>query len=160
MFSWLLADQRIAVADGPWEWQRRALGDARCAVVPGLRGTMRRAGEGGPPESSVHDSRRMCDMRRLWRDGEPVPHYPYRRPPPVDENDVEEINEYEGSYLAAVPMEALDKGKGVDHQQYATGQSRNPRFCPTPSSVATSPVGGPNPPPPSGFFQGWNHLQM
>ena len=95
------ADQRIAVADGPWDWQRRALGDARCAIVAGLRAAMKRTEEGMQLDTSVDGSR----IGRLWIDGEPVPHYPYRRPPPLDENDFKENNEYEGLYLAGIPTE-------------------------------------------------------
>ncbi|KAK4126806.1 hypothetical protein N657DRAFT_558714, partial [Parathielavia appendiculata] len=144
------ADQRVAVADGPWDWQRRALGDARCAVVAGLRAAMRRTGDGMRFGSSANENgRSMSDRERLWKDGGPVPHYPYRRPPPLDENDAEENNEYEGSYLAGMSTEPLDKGKGAE-QQY-TAPSRSPRFCSTPSLVGANPV-------PLGFFPGWNRI--
>jgi hypothetical protein len=146
------ADQRVAVADGPWDWQRRALGDARCAIVAGLRAGMKRTGEGIQLDGSANASR----IGRLWRDGEPAPHYPYRRPPPLDENDVKENNEYEGLYLAGIPTEPLDKGKGAE-QQY-TAPAHSPRFCSDPSPVAVSSVAVSS--VPSSFFPGWNHLQM
>ena len=146
------ADQRVAVADGPWDWQRRALGDARCAIVAGLRAAMKRTGEGMPLDGSANGSR----IGRLWRDGEPAPHYPYRRPPPLDENDVKENNEYEGLYLAGMPTEPLDKGKGAEHQY--TAPSRSPRFCSAPSPVVVNSVAVNS--VPLGFFPGWNHLQM
>jgi hypothetical protein len=148
------ADQRVAVADGPWDWQRRALGDARCAVVAGLRAAMKRAppADGMQVDSSGNGNcRSISDAGRLWKEGEPVPHFPYRRPPPVDENDAEENNEYEGSYLSGLPMEPLDKGKGLEQQYTVPGPS--PRFCSAPSPVAVNPV-------PLGYFPGWNHLQM
>lgn len=147
------ADQRVLVADGPWDWQRRALGDGRCAVVGGLRAAMKRTGEGMELSEGGSRSRTgsMCELGRLWKEGEPVPHYPYRRPPPVDENDVAENNEYEGSYLASMPTEPLDKGKGVEQQYTAPGSS--PGLCSALSSVSVSSV-------PVGFFPGWNHLQM
>jgi hypothetical protein len=151
------ADQRVAVADGPWDWQRRALGDARCGIVAGLRAAMKRTGEGMQCESSVNGSCRMREGARLWKDGESVPHYRYRRPPPVDENDAEENNEYEGSYLAGMPTEPADKGKGVE-QQYAAPNNRNPRVCSDPRQAASNPVAVN--PAPVGFFSGWNHLQM
>lgn len=151
------ADQRIAVADGPWDWQRRALGDARCGIVAGLRAAMKRTGEGMQFDSGVNGSRRMCEVGRLWKDGEPVPHYPYRRPPPVDENDVEENNEYEGSYLAGMPTEPSGKGKGLE-RQYTSSSSHSPRSCSAPSPVVMHSVALNL--PPAGFFSGWNHLQM
>ncbi|KAK3292356.1 uncharacterized protein B0H64DRAFT_365204 [Chaetomium fimeti] len=121
------ADQRVAVADGPWDWQRRALGDARCAIVSGLRAAMKRTGEEMQLNSDVDGSR----IGRLWIDGEPVPHYPYRRPPPLDENDVRENNEYEGLYLAGMPGEPSGKGRDTERQ---TTASRGPRFCSAPTS--------------------------
>ena len=154
------ADQRIAAADGPWDWQRRALGDARCAIVAGLRAAMRRMGEGMELDVGVESNRRSRGLGRPWHDGDLVPRYPYRRPPPVDENDIEEINEYEGSYLVGMPMDPMDKGKGVEQQLTAPSQSQ--RFCSAPSPVPvrsvalnSAPVGS----SPS-FFPGWNHLQM
>ncbi len=154
------ADQRIAVADGPWDWQRRALGDARCAIVAGLRAAMRRMGEGMELDVGVESNRRSRGLERLWHDGDSVPRYPYRRPPPVDENDTEENNEYEGSYLAGMPMDPMDKGKGVEQQSNAPGQSL--RFCSAPSPVLghsvalnSAPAGSS-----SSFLSGWNHLQM
>ncbi|KAL2128153.1 hypothetical protein VTI74DRAFT_9597 [Chaetomium olivicolor] len=150
------ADQRIAVADGPWDWQRRALGDPRCAVVPGLRDTMKRMGEGMHVDVSSVGGRSVADPGRLWRQGEPVPPYPYRRPPPVDGNDTEENNEYEDSYLAGMPTEPLDKGKGPEQQYVAP--SGSPRFCPAPNpAVVSSSAGNPGP---QGYFPGWNGSQM
>ncbi|AEO64449.1 a4c284ea-78f6-4b4a-a11d-74382b200eed [Thermothielavioides terrestris] len=134
------ADQRVALADGPWDWQRRALGDPRCAIVAGLRAAMKRSGS----NSANGAHRSACDLGTLWRDGEPVPHYPYRRPPPVHENDVEENNEYEGSYLAGMPTEPRDKGKRLE-QHYTT-----------PSPVVVDPIA--LNPAGLGFPSGWNHL--
>ncbi len=154
------ADQRIAAADGPWDWQRRALGDARCAIVAGLRAAMRRMGEGMEVGAGVEGNRRSRGLGRAWHDGESVPRYPYRRPPPVDENDTEENNEYEGSYLAGMPMDPMDKGKGVEQQLAASGQAL--RFCSAPSPVPGHAVALNSVPAgsSSSFFSGWNHLQM
>ena len=115
---------------------------------------MKRTGEGMQFEANGRgNSRRstMCDLGRLWKQGELVPHYPYRRPPPVDENDVAENNEYEGSYLAGMPTVPLDKGQGVEQQ--CSAPSRSPGFRSAPNPVAVNPVS-------VGFFPGWNHLQM
>ena len=147
------ANQRVAVADGPWDWQRRALGDVRCAIVAGLRAAMKRTAEGTQLDSSVDGSR----IGKLWIDGEPVPHYPYRRPPPLDENDVEENNEYEGLYLAGIPAEPSDKGRGLE-QQTATSSSPRLYSAPTgPVAVKSAAVNSLS--PSSTFFPGWNHLQ-
>ncbi|KAK4237316.1 hypothetical protein C8A03DRAFT_16117 [Achaetomium macrosporum] len=154
------ADQRVAVAEGPWDWQRRALGDPRCAIVAGLRDAMTRGGGEGMPlqvGSRVIGSRaNMCDSGRLWKAGEPVPHYPYRRPPPLDENDADENNEYEGSYLAGMPTEPLDKGKSIE--QHYTSPSRSPPFCSAPSPAAAN-SGAPSSGS-LGLFPGWSRLQM
>ncbi|KAL2257537.1 hypothetical protein VTK26DRAFT_9506 [Humicola hyalothermophila] len=156
------ADQRVVVADGPWYWQRRALGDGRCAIVRGLRAAMKRTGEGAQFDArgGGEDGRRgstMCELGRLWKDGEPVPHCPYRRPPPVDENDVEENYEYEVSYLAGMPMEPMeptDKGKGIEQQQYGAPSS-SPGF-----GSASSPAAAAAHTALVAFFPGWNHMQM
>ncbi|KAH6842637.1 hypothetical protein B0I37DRAFT_382436 [Chaetomium sp. MPI-CAGE-AT-0009] len=145
------ADQRVAVADGPWDWQRRALGDARCAIVAGLRAAMKRTGEGMQLDNNVDGSR----IGRLWIDGEPVPHYPYRRPPPLDEDDLKENNEYEGLYLAGMPVESSDGGRDTERQTIA---SRRPRLCSAPISPGlVKPVAVNS--SAAAFFPGWNHLQ-
>jgi hypothetical protein len=146
------ADQRVAVADGPWDWQRRALGDPRCAVIAGLRATMKRTGEAMQFGSTVDRSRRSLELARLWDEGSRCPSIPYRRPPPVDENDVEENTEYEGSYLLGIRAEPLDKGKGVEQ----TASQSSPRFCSAPSPAVPNSVAV----NPADFFSGWNHLQM
>ncbi|KAJ4303874.1 hypothetical protein N0V88_001472 [Collariella sp. IMI 366227] len=139
------ADQRVAVADGPWDWQRRALGDPRCAVVAGLRGTMKRAGDAMQLDNvGGRRGRALADPGRLWKAGEPVPAYPYRRPPPVDGNDTAENNEYEDSYLTGMPTEPLDKGKGPE------GQYTGPNAAVSPETSSPS----------TGYFPGWNHMQM
>ncbi|KAK4461951.1 hypothetical protein QBC42DRAFT_226106 [Cladorrhinum samala] len=97
------ADQRMAVKGGPWDWQRRALGDERCALLRGVREAMRR--------DFGRDHGGLVDAGGLWREGEPVPRYPYRRPPPLDEDDPKENFEYEASYLAGIPLEPVCKGK-------------------------------------------------
>ncbi|KAH6617202.1 hypothetical protein F5144DRAFT_596256 [Chaetomium tenue] len=124
-----MADQRVAVADGPWDWQRKALGDARCAIVAGLRAVMKRTGEGSGADGSR--------IGRLWVDGEPVPQYPYRRPPPLDENDMKENYEYEALYLAGIPAESSN----TERTSLAAAQS---------AAVNSSS---------SAFFPGWNHSQ-
>jgi hypothetical protein len=104
--------------------------------------------------SNVDGSR----IGRLWIDGEPAPHYPYRRPPPLDENDVKENNEYEGLYLAGMPVESSDKGRGLEQQ---TTASRNPRLYSAPNGPAIVKSASANSLSPSStFFSGWNHLQM
>ncbi|KAK3991525.1 hypothetical protein QBC44DRAFT_393092 [Cladorrhinum sp. PSN332] len=118
------ADQRMAFKDGPWDWQRRGLGDGRCALVKGVRDAMtRRDVMGG---MVLVDAER----RRVWNEGEPVPDYGYRRPPPLDENDGKENEEYEASYLAGMPMEGVDKGKekmGDGEENYKSGWSARSR---------------------------------
>jgi hypothetical protein len=154
------ADQRVAVSDGPWDWQRRALGDPRCAIVAGLRAAMKRGGVDGMSMqfgSRVNGSHAsMCDSGRLWKDGEPVPHYPYRRPPPLDGRDVDERSEYEGSYLAGMPTEPLDKGKSPE--QHYTSPSRSPPFYSTPSSAGAN--AGAASSGSLGSFPGWSRLHM
>jgi hypothetical protein len=146
------ADQKVAVANGPWDRQRRALGDPRCAVIVGLRATMKRTGEAVQFDSAIDRSRRSLELARLWDEGSRCPSIPYRRPPPVDENDVGENNEYEGSYLLGIRAEPLDKGKGVEQ----TASRGSPRFCSTPSPAVLNSVAVNL----AGFFSGWNHLQM
>ncbi|KAK4175084.1 hypothetical protein QBC36DRAFT_347387 [Triangularia setosa] len=98
------ADQRVAFEGGPWDWHRRALADHRCVLSKGFREVlMRRPVEGG------------CE-RKVWREGEPVPSYEYRRPPPLDEDDERENSEYEGGFLAGLPVERVDKGKGKERE--------------------------------------------
>lgn len=133
------ADQRMAVKGGPWDWQRRALGDERCALFRGVREAMRRdsgrddgQGGGGGDFDRGEAGGGLVDAGRLWREGEPVPRYPYRRPPPLNEDDPKENVEYEASYLAGMPLEPVCKGKekaglgpGGDHhhllQYHTTG---------------------------------------
>lgn len=141
------ADQRFAVADGPWHWQRRALGDSKCAVVSGTRKLMNRPlAEGIRRDGAVHE---------LWKDGEPVPNYPYRRPPPLNEDDAHENNEYEVTYLAGMATEPLDKGKGREERYVVPSQS--PRFGPASSPGGVSSGGASS--DSSIFFSGWNNLQ-
>ncbi|KAK4654445.1 hypothetical protein QC762_403710 [Podospora pseudocomata] len=97
------ADQRVAFEGGPWDWHRRGLGDGRCVLSKGVREVlMRRGGGGGGRE------------RKVWGVGEQVPGYEYRRPPPLDEDDERENSEYEGGFLAGLPVEGGDKGKGKE----------------------------------------------
>ncbi|KAK3303135.1 uncharacterized protein B0T15DRAFT_264828 [Chaetomium strumarium] len=157
------ADQRVAVSDGPWDWQRRALGDPRCAIVAGLRAAMRRDGgadgramQFGSRVNNGSHATAMCDSGALWKDGEPVPHYPYRRPPPLDGSDADENNEYEGSYLAGMPTEPLDKGKSPE--QHYTSPSRNPPFyaIPSPAAASSGAVSSGS----LGSLPGWSRLHM
>ncbi|KAH6617704.1 hypothetical protein B0J18DRAFT_435371 [Chaetomium sp. MPI-SDFR-AT-0129] len=141
------ADQRFAVADGPWHWQRRALGDSKCAVVSGTRKLMNRPLEGGGRRDGV--------VHELWKDGEPVPNYPYRRPPPLNEDDAHENNEYEVTYLAGIAAEPSDKGKGREERYGVLDQS--PRFGSASSPGDVSPGGASS--DSSTFFPGWNNLQ-
>src|SRR5687768_17810083 len=76
-----------------------------------------------PPRST------LFPYTTLFRSGEPAPDYPYRRPPPLDENDVKENNEYEGLYLAGMPTEPLDKGKGRSEEHTSELQSRLHLVC-------------------------------
>ncbi|KAK0671943.1 hypothetical protein QBC41DRAFT_244686 [Cercophora samala] len=100
------ADQRVAFEGGPWDWHRRGLGDRRCVLSKGVREVlMRRGGEGGRGRE-----------RRVWGVGEEVPGYEYRRPPPLDEDDERENSEYEGGFLAGLPVESGDKGKGKERE--------------------------------------------
>ncbi|KAK4225765.1 hypothetical protein QBC38DRAFT_482232 [Podospora fimiseda] len=107
------ADQRMAFKDGPWDWQRRGLGDERCALVKGVREAMRRGGRRG--------EEMMMERKKVWKEGEVVPDYGYRRPPPLDENDARENDEYENSYLAGMPLEGSDKGKGKGDDREIVG---------------------------------------
>jgi hypothetical protein len=159
------ADQRMAVAGGPWDLQRRALGDVRCAIVGGLRAAMKRpmygVGAGGVGDVNArvegHGSTNNDNlMIPLWEKGAPVPNYPYRRPPPVDENDMKEDDEYEASYLAGVCMRPrrteADGVKGQAHTkqqdmaQQGAGLDWKPRAL---GNMGGS--GGLN-----GFVPGWN----
>ncbi|GAB1316162.1 Zinc-finger domain-containing protein [Madurella fahalii] len=134
------ADQRMAVKGGPWDWQRRALADPRCVIMAGLRAVMRRD-VGGVIVGN--GSKRMSDLP-LWKEGEPVPHYPYRRPPPLDENDADEYKEYEDSYLAGMPTESRGEEKGVE-QTYWT--ETPPRSSSPMLYEAASPVAAGSGPP-------------
>ncbi|KAK4187436.1 hypothetical protein QBC35DRAFT_354357, partial [Podospora australis] len=104
------ADQRMAIRDGPWDWQRRALGDTRCALLKGVRDLMKRV---GPPGDNPGDGSLM-DSEKVWKEGQPVPNYGYRRPPPLDGNDAKENDEYERSYLSGIPVEPMSKGKAPE----------------------------------------------
>ncbi|KAK4449615.1 hypothetical protein QBC34DRAFT_404477 [Podospora aff. communis PSN243] len=99
------ADQRLVVRGGPWELQRRALGDGRCA----LWREWRRGGRGGRASSSSRDSSwEGREELRLWREGEAVPEYPYRCPPPgaaMEEAGVyARYERYEKEYLMLMPQ--------------------------------------------------------
>lgn len=136
------ADQRVAVADGPWDWQRRGLGDARCAVVAGLRAVMKKGVIARPQEGLLDDEE--SSRIPVWKQGEPAPNYRYRRPPPVNEDEVKENQEYEYSYLEGMPIEPRDKGKEVE-KVYELGPGPASAAYPRPRSAAS----------PMGHFTGW-----
>ncbi|KAK4199262.1 hypothetical protein QBC40DRAFT_255199 [Triangularia verruculosa] len=112
------SDQRVAFEGGPWDWHRRGLGDGRCVLSRGVREVlMRRPGE----------NHGTGEGRKVWKQGEPVPDFGYRRPPPLDENDERENSEYEGGFLAGLPVESGggDKGKGKEREVGMEGVVNN-----------------------------------
>ncbi|KAK3375887.1 hypothetical protein B0T24DRAFT_549232 [Lasiosphaeria ovina] len=137
------ADQSVAAAGGPWHWQRRALADPDCALVRNLRHADRRSTA----------SMRTRDGSRVWRDGEPVPRFPYRPPPPPRSNSIKdeaaaaEWHEYECAYLAGIPLQPREGHHDGGPGPFASSRDQDSAMTPAP-------------PPPRSFFSGWNDVQM
>ncbi|KAK0615581.1 hypothetical protein B0T17DRAFT_619218 [Bombardia bombarda] len=89
------ADQSLAVTDGPWHLQRRALGDARCVLLEEFR------------DSEVWGSEArasVAEKARVWGEGEPAPRYPYRASPPSLAGQDGGCPEYKLEYLVGIPL--------------------------------------------------------
>lgn len=128
------ADQRVAVRWGPWWWQRRGLGREECVLIREFRrggdgggGGLRedeREGEGNgvmlgrrhnptaplSPPLAPPPPTPAAGEYRIWREGEPCPRYPIRRPPrgagglmPGSGALGEYDAEYEREYLRGIP---------------------------------------------------------
>jgi hypothetical protein len=99
------ADQRLSVRGGPWELQRRALGDGRCVLLR----EWRRGSLGDWGSSSSRDSSwEGREEWRIWRESEAAPEYPYRCPPPgaamVEAEGYGGYERYEREYSLLMPL--------------------------------------------------------
>ncbi|KAK3316617.1 hypothetical protein B0H66DRAFT_604897 [Apodospora peruviana] len=142
------ADQTAAVMGGPWHWQRRGLADPRNAFLSAFR---RRA-----PTPTTHSHMMDGEGSPVWEEGEPVPRYPYRLPPPplsilmgvprtlslsssqqqqqVDDGSTGDNGggvgarlAYEVSYLAVIPAAPRDpRDKGKELMKPAAGNDQYP----------------------------------
>jgi hypothetical protein len=92
------ADQMVMVRDGPWELQRKGLDDGRCVLLREWR-----RGPGRGRDGSRDGSWEGREELRIWGEGEPVPGYAFRSPPPPME-DVSAFARYEQEYLVGIPL--------------------------------------------------------